>query len=230
MTSVTALSEVDIANMALSNLGIAIGIQSFNDKTAEAKACAFWYPKVRDQLLRSAPWNFAYGYQILASDGSQVPGTNFAYPGWGFAYQYPNDCLQAVAVTTQYGMRFGRYYWGCHWGYPYGQTWPGTPKIPFIIAQSTANAAQKIILTDLGSPAFLWYIREVTDTSMYDPLFSDGFAGLLGAKIGGTLKAAPDKIGQANQMAKAACGSALAQCMNEAQQDPARDSPSITCR
>ena len=230
MTAVTALSEVDICNMALSNLGIALGIQSLNDKTAEAKACAFWYPKARDQLLQSAPWNFAYTYQVLTSDGSNVPGTNFAYPGWGYAYQYPNDCLQAVAVTTAYGQRFGRYYWASYWGYQYTNNWPGAPKIPFIVAQSTAVEGQKIILTDLVSPAYLWYIRVVTDTAMFSPLFSDGLSGLVGGKIGGPLRASPDKIAQANGMAKVACASALAQCMNEAQQDPARDSPSITCR
>ena len=224
------MSQVDIANMALSNLGIALGIQSFNDKTAEAKACAFWYPIARNQLLRSAPWNFAYGYQVLASDASNVPGTVMAAPGWSYAYQYPNDCVQAIAVSTVYGTRLKRYYWGCYWGYPYGSAWSGIQKIPYIIGPSTTDEAQKAIFTDLGSPAYLWYIRCVTDTSLYDPMFSDGLSWLLAAKIAGPLRAAADKVQLGNQMARGACAAALAQCMNECQQDPAPDSPSITCR
>ncbi|MDB6107835.1 MAG: hypothetical protein JWO52_7834 [Gammaproteobacteria bacterium] len=230
MTAVTALAEVDISNMALSNLGISIGIQSFNDKTAEAKACAFWYPKARDQLLKSAPWNFAYLAQSLASDGSNVAGTLFAYPGWRYAYQYPNDCLQAIAVTTVYGQRMGQYYWASYWGYPYAQGLNAFPKIPFRIVQSTAVQGQKAILTDIPAPAYLWYVSCVTDTAMFDSLFCDGLSQLLSAKIGGPLRASVEKIQAANAGAKSACLSALAQCMNEAQQDPERVSPSISIR
>jgi len=230
MTAITALSEVDHANMALSNLGIAIGIQSFNDATAEAKACAFWYSKARDQLLKSAPWNFAYLAQVLASDGSNVPGTLFAYPGWRYAYQYPNDCLQAIAVTTVYGQRLGQYYWASYWGYPYQAGLNAFPKIPFKVVQSTAVQGQKAILTDIPAPAYLWYIQCVTNTALFDALFSDALSWLLAAKIGGPLRASVDKVQAANQMAQRACLSALAQCMNEAQQDPERVSPSISVR
>jgi hypothetical protein len=230
MTAITALSEVDHANMALSNLGIAIGIQSFNDKTAEAKACAVWYSKARDQLLKSAPWGFAYLAQALASDGSNVAGTLFAYPGWRYAFQYPNDCLQAIAVTTVYGQRLGQFYWASYWGYPYQSGLNAWPKIPFKIVQSTAVPGQKAILADIAAPAYLWYISCVTDPAMFDSLFSDALGWLLAAKIGGPLRSSVDKIQAANQMAKSACSSALAQCMNEAQQDPERVSPSISIR
>jgi hypothetical protein len=230
MTAVTALSEIDLANMALSNLGIAIGIQSLNDKTAEAKACSFWYAKCRDQILRSAPWNFAYLAQPLASDGSNVSNTNFAYPGWRFSYQYPNDCLQAVAVTTVYGQRTGQYYWHSYWGFPSALGQVGFAKIPFKVVQSTAVQGQRAILADICAPAYLWYIQCVTNTGMYDPLFCEAFSWLLAAKIGGPLRSSIEKIGMANQNAMKACAAALAQSLNEAQQDPARESPSISCR
>ena len=64
------LAEVDIANMSLTYAGISQQIQSFNDQNEQAKAAKFWYPKIRDQLLQSAPWSFAYTCQVLASDSS----------------------------------------------------------------------------------------------------------------------------------------------------------------
>lgn len=230
MPAVVALSDVDLCNMALSNLGISLGIQSLNDQTAEGKACKFWYAKTRDQLLKYAPWNFAFFNQALATDGSIVPNSLFAYPGWTYSYQYPNDCLQAIAVVTVYGQRLGTYYWSSYWGFPFPANYGGFPKIPFKVVQSTASPGQKAILTDIPAPAYLLYIREVTDTSLFDPLFCDAFSWLLAAKVAGPLRIAVEKVQAANQMAHSACLSALAQCMNEAQQDCERVSPSIAVR
>jgi hypothetical protein len=228
MTAITADSEVDVCNMALSHLGVSNGIQSFTDQTEQAKACAFWYPRCRDQLLKSAPWDFAYTYLALASDASNLPGTLFAYPGWSFAYQFPNDCLQAVAVVTAYGERAGRAYWYSHWGYPTG---PAFPKIPYKIAQSTSIAGQKVVLCDLPAPMYLFYIQCVTDTSMFDAMFTDALSFRIGWRIGGVLRGANSgKIQYCQSMSESLRLQALAQCMNQAQQDPERQSPSVLAR
>lgn len=229
MTAITADAETDICNMALSHLGISNGIQTFNDQTEQAKACNFWYPRCRDQLLKSAPWDFAYTYLALASDGSNVPGTLFSYPGWRYAYQYPNDCLQSVAVVTAYGDRASRFAWHSHWGYPYGGT--AFPKIPTKIAQSTATPGQKIILCDMPAPLYLFYIQCVTNTAMFDSMFTDALSFRIGWRIGGVLRGAnPDKIQYCMSMAEKLRLDALAQCLNEAQQDPERNSPSVNAR
>lgn len=236
--ALVALSEVDHANMALSQLGISTGIASFNDPSPEAKTLSFWYPKCRDQLLRSAPWNFADTYIPLVSDGSQVPnvtgGTvpslNFAYPGWQFTYQYPSDCLQAVAVTTIAGVRNGTLMWANFW-FPFSFGLNITiPKMPFKVSQSTANPGQRMVLCDLPSPAYLMYIQGVTNTAMFDVMFSDGLSNLLAYKAGGALRANVQRVQAAGQAAEQTRLSALAQALNEAQQDPARDSPSTQAR
>jgi hypothetical protein len=224
MTAISALADVDVCNMSLSHLGQSQGIQSLNppDPSPQAKACAFWYPKMRDWLLKSAPWDFAYVNQALANDAT-------TFPGWKYGYQYPNDCLQAVAVTTKYGLRFGAYFWSTYWGLQ-SQMFGGIPKIPYKVVQSTV--AGKAIMCDLAptDPVYLFYIQGVTDTSLFDSMFTDCLSFYVAARIGGTLRSDAQKVQAAAQSAQMLRLEAMAQMMNQSQQDPERVSPSISVR
>lgn len=234
MPAIAALADVDICNMALSHLGISTGILSINppDPSAAGQSCAFWYPKSRNFVLQSAPWNFAYTYQTLASDASQVPGTTWAYPGWRYAYQVPNDCLQAVAVVTAAGLRFGQMYWNGYW-WPYPTQMFAMPKIPFKIFESQASPGQLAIACDVNAatqPLYLFYIQCVTNTGLFDPMFSEALSYEIAGKVGGPLRADPQRVSAAQQMAVSRRLDALAQHMNAAQQDRERSSPSILTR
>lgn len=239
MGTVTTLAEVDISNMGLSLLGISTQIQSFTDQTEMAKSCAFWYPKCRDQLLQMAPWPFAYTAVALASDASfaGAPGTigaTMAFPGYRYAYQYPNDVLQAIAVTTIAGQRSGNALWSSWWWPTSGLT-IDIPKIPYKIVQSQANPGQQMILCDVqattSSPLYLFYIQCVTNTALFSPLFSDALSASVGWKVGMALRSAnPQKVQYCQAMAKQARLDALAQALNSMQQDPARQSPSTLAR
>ena len=239
MATIQTIAEVDIANMALSYLGISTQIQSFADQNEQAKACAFWYPKCRDQLLQMAPWPFAYTSITLASDASLAGasgtiGGTFAFPGWPFAYQYPNDCLQAIAVTTYAGQRLGPAYWSNWWWPTAGMTY-AIPKIPYKIVQSTANPGDLMILCDVQatatSPLYLFYIQCVTNTAQFSPLFTDALSFSLGWKIGMSLRSSnPAKVQYCQAAAKQSRLEALAQALNSMQQDMERDSPSTMAR
>ena len=239
MTSVTALAEVDIANMALGYLGISTQIQSFSDNTEQAKACGFWYPKCRDQLLRLAPWNFAYTSVQLTVDPSldaapPAYGSTYAFPGWPYAYVYPNDCLQAIAVTTFAGQRLGPAFWS-NWWWPYPAMNYAIPKIPFKVVQSVARPGNLMILCDVTatptSPIYLFYIQCVTNVAQFDVLFSQALSFDVGWKVGMAMRSAnPQKVQYCQAQAKQMRLEALAQVMNEAQQDLARDSPSVLAR
>jgi hypothetical protein len=50
--------EVDICNSALIKLG-AEPINDLSDDSKEARLCRLQFPKIRDAVLRSAPWSFA---------------------------------------------------------------------------------------------------------------------------------------------------------------------------
>jgi hypothetical protein len=209
--------------MALSHLGISQGIQSINppDQSANAAACAFWYPKMRNWLLQSAPWDFADVCITLASDPT-------VYPGYAYAYQYPNDCLQAMAVTTEYGQRFGQSFWSSWWGGFQSPVFGGIPKIPYKVVQSQQSG--KAILCDLASPAYLFYVQCVTDSSLFSPMFCDALSYYVAYRIGGTLRQNMQKIMAIAQAANQMRLEAIAQAMNESQQDPERVSPSISVR
>lgn len=231
MSPVVPLTDADISNIALSHLGISVGVTSLNppDQTAQAKACAFHLPKVRDWVTQSAPWNFAYTYAALTSDGSNVPGTTYAFPGWPYAYQYPNDCLQPVAVCTSYGVRYGPVYWANYWA-PYVGLNRVIPKIPFKIFQSTASPGQLAIACDIASPAYLFYIASVSNYQLWDPMALQALGGYLAFFVGGTLRADMQKRNDAFQLGESFRTQALAQHLNASQQDLERPSPSVTAR
>jgi hypothetical protein len=235
MPSITAQSSIDICNQAVGNLGISVQIQSIEppDQTAQANACAFWYPKVRDTCLQSAPWNFADTNEILVQEVANSNSEIVAMPGYAYSYTYPNDVLQPIAVTTIAGQRSGSYIWS-NWWNPYIGVTIDIPKIPFKLVESQATPGELAIVCDIlatsACPVYLFYIQSVTNTAMYDPLFIDYFGWALAARVGGSLKVDQQRIQYCDQMAGRARLNALAQHLNAAQQDRERQSPSTLAR
>jgi hypothetical protein len=60
-----AVSEVSIANMALSHVGQHNQIAALSDSTEAARQCNLHYEQARDSLLRAHPWNFAIKRTVL---------------------------------------------------------------------------------------------------------------------------------------------------------------------
>lgn len=88
-----ALSDVDIANRALVQIG-GNTITSLADTTPEAVVVAAWYATARDEVIVAHPWNFALTRATLAQIVS--PGVNWDY---AFAYQLPTDCLRVLETS-----------------------------------------------------------------------------------------------------------------------------------
>lgn len=89
-----ASSDVEICNRALDAIGARI-ITSLTDGTREAGLCARYYEQVRDDILRSHPWNCATKRASLAASVT-APAHGFAY-----AYPLPSDCLRVVEVAGE---------------------------------------------------------------------------------------------------------------------------------
>lgn len=87
-------TETSIANSALAKLG-ADRIISLTDDTREARILKEQYEKVRDDLLRAHPWNFAIKRVLL-------PALTTA-PAFGFSkqFQVPVDCLRVLNIDAQ---------------------------------------------------------------------------------------------------------------------------------
>ena len=64
------MTEVDICNGALRYLGSSkitgTTVAALAGTSKEERICAFWYPRVRDELLQRHPWNFAIARAALA--------------------------------------------------------------------------------------------------------------------------------------------------------------------
>lgn len=80
--------EIDICVSALIKLG-AEPINSFDDNSKEARLCRIQYPKIRDSILHTAPWNFAVKRVSL------TPSTNnLAFDNGENVFQLPVDCVR----------------------------------------------------------------------------------------------------------------------------------------
>ncbi len=136
-----AESDTAIANRALLLIGQA-RITSLQEDSKSASVINEVYAQIRDEVLRSRPWNFATSRASLALLAEA--------PDWGFssAFQLPNDFLRLI--------------------------WPRDDYAQFRIEGDQ-------FLSDSDS-ALIRYIRQVTDTSLFDPLFTAAFAAKLAAE------------------------------------------------
>ncbi len=85
-------SEVGIVNSALVKIG-ADTITALIDDSEEARAANAQYAKLRDEVLRAHPWNFAIARAQLAQLAED--------PAFGYAkqYQLPADCLRVLSMS-----------------------------------------------------------------------------------------------------------------------------------
>ena len=84
-------TEVSICNSALIKVG-AERITSLSDTNKRAQLCDEQYDKIRDEVLRSHPWNFAIKRVELTSTGTT--------PAFGYDYEYtiPTDVLRILSL------------------------------------------------------------------------------------------------------------------------------------
>ena len=228
MTAITAPTEVSLCNMALGHLGISTPIQSMTDGTQQANVCSFWYPICLAETLKMAPWNFA----LTTLSPLVVDAT--VLPGWPYAYAYPNDCLQIIAVTTFAGQRLGPAFWA-NWWYPYPSMTYAIPKVPYKIAQSTATPGALAVFCDImqttTQPLYFFYTQNVTNPALFDALFQMALSYNIAWRIGGPLRVAnAQKIQYCQASYEQSRLQAVAQALNEMQQDQERDSVSTMAR
>lgn len=154
-------STVDICNLALMHIGTGTSIASLSEQSAEARICARSYETAKDAVLRDHNWNFATKFLSLADIGTPPEG-------WAYRYQYPNDCIKAIAV---------------HQGANANSK------------NSTLNSFRVITQSDLGSkaiicnlsPATLEYVARVENPEIFDPLFTEALSLRLSSLIAFTL-------------------------------------------
>lgn len=110
---------VEITNRALQVMGSRTTVASMSEVSNEARQANLIIEKLRDELVRKAPWNFARKFANLTYITS-APGTpenpnasglvwapGIPAPPWAYEYQYPTDCLRALWIVPQFATGFG---------------------------------------------------------------------------------------------------------------------------
>ena len=95
-------TKIDLCSCALVKLG-AGAIASFNEATAEAKACMQLYEPTLEALLGAYPWRFALEKTEL-SRLVTAPMADYQY-----AYQLPNNCIRILSAgngTKSHGLKY----------------------------------------------------------------------------------------------------------------------------
>lgn len=154
----TVTSEVDICNSALIKLG-AEPILSLDDSNKRAEKCKLQYPKLRDEVIASHPWNFAITRATLAQS-TYVPAFEFEQ-----AYIIPNDVLRIVKTNLNMPGSVGENRWA-------------------VEIDPVTN--QKVFLTNnlTGEDQIaIQYIKRITDVTKYSPNFVEVLATRLAADL-----------------------------------------------
>lgn len=175
----SALSDVQIANLALDAAGTRSTIAAFQENSKEARAVSRQYGAALAAVLQAAHWNFARKQAALTllKDGTKTPPDAVPVP-WIFEYEYPADCVAARYIMPLMQSNPG--------------TVPGAASVPYAMGAqvrfivSSDDDAQanpiKVILTNQPN-ATLVYTRLITNTGLFDDVFVQALAFYLAHRI-----------------------------------------------
>lgn len=149
------LSKVEVFNTALAHIGWKKQVQSATEDSVERELCDRFYTVCLEATLADWDWPFARTYVALADLGTPP---DF----WAYRYAYPSDCVKFRFIM--------------------GATRAASDKVQFEVAHYPAAGGVQCVLTD-EAVAVGAYTRNVTDTALFDPLFTQAFTLQLAAKL-----------------------------------------------
>lgn len=188
------ISQVKIANMALSYIGAKTTIESLDESTAEARQCRLWFDYSRIKALEAFDWGFARRRKALAADGQDPPDE------WGYRYQYPATCVKFRRIWN-----------------PLGKT---ADAVPFELETNDSDVVT--ILTNLQE-AIGVFTFDATNTAVYTSLFVDALAYQIGQRVAYKLTGKRAIAVDMKAAFKQAVSEAMASSANERVDEPERD-------
>lgn len=151
-----AITDVTIANMALSNLGNNYFITALNEGTPEADQLNLWYDTALDATLSAYDWNFARKLATLSAHADTAPTTV-----WAYRYTYPTDCVKVKYLVNPLGKE--------------------ADPVPYEFMMSDDDS-EKTIVTDLADAEVVYTVR-IVDEDLYTPYFIDALSLMLAAQV-----------------------------------------------
>ncbi len=150
-----ATSAISICNLALVDLGQSDTIESFQERSSLARRLANTYDPTRREVLEGHDWPFARRRQLLALHAEDPPAA------WVFRYQVPANMIAARFVVNPMGT--------------------DADAVPYEL-ELGPDGASLTLLTNLQD-AELRYTADVTNPSIFTPLFSRTLAKAIAARL-----------------------------------------------
>lgn len=185
-------TDIEICNMALSEIGTQSTIATLAENSNEAIQCNVWYNTLRKRLLRAAQWGFARQQVVLTLLGDLIPDNTSVYP-YLFKYAYPTDALK-IRYILQPPPDFNNTV-APSVGLPIGPpSWLSPSRANrFIVGSEVISMVNtKLILTNVGTPNSTFadaggavgvYTADVEDVDLFDELFIGALASALAYKL-----------------------------------------------
>lgn len=160
-------SKVEIINSALQKCG-EIKIANLDEDTKAAREANTAWDMARRSCLTMYRWNFAKRRAQLAASATA--------PLFGFTYQMPapEGFLALIGVYDDA---------------QYQQNYTGTD-IPYV---EEGTDGQRVILCDTA-PLYITYVKDITDTAQFDPLFDEVLACHLALRLAYALATGTERI------------------------------------
>jgi hypothetical protein len=141
-----AVSEVQVAKLALQHIGDRYDITSLNDASPEAEQVNLVFENARDAMFAEHPWKFCKSYISPARLSITTIPAN-----WGYAFAYPADAMRVWKIEDPMGRN--------------------RPPIPFDIIRATVGGNNtKIIVCNESQPEFM-YSAKITTATEWSPHF-----------------------------------------------------------
>jgi hypothetical protein len=182
-------TDVAICNLSLARVGVQQEIASLSEVGTLAKSCRRFYDQSRQAMLREFPWSFCERPVTLALVEAEPVSD------WIFSYRYPSDTMRMNRIV---GVRRR----------------PDAP-IPFRIGSDSQG---RLIYTD-QEYAVAWCNYDVSDTSQFDPLFTDAIAWRIARELAPLLSKDSGLTQSVRQEYEMAVRRAIASALNEEGQE-----------
>lgn len=179
-------TDVDVCNMALSEIGSQELITAIGESTPAGRQSELYYTRMRQQLLRTAPWGFARRTVTLTETGTLAEETS-PYP-WLFKYEHPEDCQKFRYVLPPPFPPSGESVPDVSSGSLFPWCAPSR-EFRFLIAldvttsgEPPATVQSKVIISNLED-ALGVYTADVEDPDLWDSLFTNALTMTLASKF-----------------------------------------------
>lgn len=215
-------SRTDIANAALFKLAQDIPIAALTERSKAGIALNRVFDPMLDLVLSAHAWPFALKYVALAEQ------TEDPMPGWQYRYTYPSDCVNALALCDEGGIRGTMSAVASTWCDETAARFRDG-RLAFDVGYGDQDTS---IFADLED-AYLIYVSRVTNASRYPAPFAEALACRIAMEVDGAIRGAEIALRAANEMRSnylMALAEAKAHGFNESRETVEPLTPSVAAR